>query len=52
MTQRLQSFYSNNRKDAAYTLGRLHDPRDSFVDPRLEVRLIEGRANRLGDRAW
>ena len=27
MAQRLQSFYSNNRKDAAYTLGRLHDPR-------------------------
>ena len=27
MTQRLQSFYSSHRKDAAYTLGRLHDPR-------------------------
>ncbi len=27
MTQRLQSFHSNNRKDAAYTLGRLGDPR-------------------------
>ena len=27
MTQRLQSFYSSNRKEAAYTLGRLHDPR-------------------------
>ena len=27
MTQRLQSFYWNNRKDAAYTLGRLGDPR-------------------------
>ena len=27
MTQRLQSFYSSNRKDAAYTLGRLQDPR-------------------------
>jgi hypothetical protein len=27
MTQRLQSFYSSHRKDAAYTLGQLHDPR-------------------------
>jgi hypothetical protein len=27
MTQRLQSFYWNNRKDAAYTLGQLGDPR-------------------------
>jgi hypothetical protein len=27
MTQRLQSFYSSNRKEAAYTLGRLQDPR-------------------------
>ncbi len=27
MAQRLQSFYSNNRKEAAYTLGRLGDPR-------------------------
>jgi hypothetical protein len=27
MTQRLQSFYWNNRKEAAYTLGRLGDPR-------------------------
>jgi hypothetical protein len=27
MTQRLQSFYSNNRKEAAYTLGQLGDPR-------------------------
>ena len=27
MTQRLQSFYSGNRKEAAYTLGRLGDPR-------------------------
>ncbi len=27
MTQRLQSFISSNRKEAAYTLGRLHDPR-------------------------
>ena len=27
MTQRLQSFYSNNRKEAAYKLGRLGDPR-------------------------
>jgi hypothetical protein len=27
MAQRLQSFYSSNRKDAAYTLGRLQDPR-------------------------
>jgi hypothetical protein len=27
MTQRLQSFYSNNRKEAAYTLGHLGDPR-------------------------
>ncbi len=27
VTQRLQSFYWNNRKDAAYTLGRLGDPR-------------------------
>jgi HEAT repeats len=27
MTQRLQSFYWNSRKDAAYTLGRLGDPR-------------------------
>jgi hypothetical protein len=27
MTQRLQSFYSNNRKEAAYKLGQLGDPR-------------------------
>jgi hypothetical protein len=27
MTQRLQSFYWNTRKEAAYTLGRLGDPR-------------------------
>jgi HEAT repeats len=27
MTQRLQSFISSNRKEAAYTLGHLHDPR-------------------------
>jgi hypothetical protein len=27
MTQRLQSFYSSNRKEAAYTLGKLGDPR-------------------------
>jgi hypothetical protein len=27
MTQRLQSFYWNNRKEAAYTLGRLGNPR-------------------------
>src|SRR5271155_3839826 len=27
MTQRLQSFIPSNRKEAAYTLGRLHDPR-------------------------
>jgi HEAT repeats len=27
MAQRLQSFYSNNRKEAAYTLGQLGDPR-------------------------
>ncbi len=27
MTQRLQSFISSNRKEAAYTLGRLQDPR-------------------------
>jgi len=27
MTQRLQSFYWNNRKEAAYTLGQLGDPR-------------------------
>jgi hypothetical protein len=27
MTQRLQSFYPSNRKEAAYTLGRLGDPR-------------------------
>jgi hypothetical protein len=27
MTQRLQSFYSSNRKDAAYQLGRMGDPR-------------------------
>ncbi len=26
-TQRLQSFYSGTRKEAAYALGRLHDPR-------------------------
>jgi len=27
MTQRLQSFYPSNRKEAAYTLGQLQDPR-------------------------
>ena len=27
MSQRLQSFYWNNRKEAAYTLGQLGDPR-------------------------
>ncbi len=27
MTQRLQSFYSNNRKEAAYKLGQIGDPR-------------------------
>jgi len=27
MTQRLQNFYPSNRKEAAYTLGRLQDPR-------------------------
>jgi HEAT repeats len=27
MTQRLQNFYPNNRKEAAYTLGHLQDPR-------------------------
>ena len=50
MTQRLQSFYSSHRKDAAYTLGRLHDPRDPVADSCPEVRLIEGRSDRLGDR--
>ncbi len=27
MTQRLQSFYPSNRKEAAYALGQLQDPR-------------------------
>ena len=48
----VQSFYSSNRKDAAYTLGSLDDPRaiPSLVHV-LNTTLIKGRANRLGDRA-
>ena len=52
MTQRLQSFVPSHRKDAAYALGQSGDPRaiPSLIHV-LKYDLIEGRANRLGDRA-
>lgn len=38
MTQRLQSFYSNSRKEAAFKLGQLGDPlRGSVLDPCTQV---------------
>ncbi len=53
MCQRLQSFYSGNRKEAAYTLGRLGDPRavpslvhvlkyDNFKDVRVAAAIALG----------
>ena len=53
MTQRLQSFYSNNRKEAAYKLGQLGDPRavpslvhvlkyDSHKDVRIAAAIALG----------
>jgi hypothetical protein len=53
MTQRLQSFYSSNRKEAAYKLGQLGDPRaipslihvlkyDSFKDVRIAAAIALG----------
>ncbi len=53
MCQRLQSFYSGSRKEAAYTLGRLGDPRavpslvhvlkyDNFKDVRVAAAIALG----------
>jgi len=53
MTQRLQSFYAGSRKDAAYALGRLGDPRavpalihvlkyDLFQDVRIAAAIALG----------